>query len=40
MLVRSRLVCFVGICFSMVGGMFADKFHHGSLTSLILLVFV
>ena len=38
MLVRSRLVCFVGICFHMFGGMFADKFHHGSLTSLILLV--
>ena len=24
--------------FSLFGGMFADKFHHGSLTSLILLV--
>ena len=38
MLVRSRLVCFVGICCRMFGGMFADKFPHDSLTSLILLV--
>ena len=38
MLVRSRLVSLVGICFRMFGGMFADKFPHGSLTSFILFV--
>ena len=37
MLVRARLVCVVGICFCMLVE-FADKFHRGSLTSLVLLV--
>ena len=37
-LVRSRLVCVVGICFRMFGWVFADRFPRGSLTSLVLLV--
>ena len=37
-LVRSRWVCMVGICFRMFGWLFADKFHRDSLTSWVLLV--
>ena len=36
--IRSRLVCVVGTCFRMFGWVFADTFHRGSLTSLVLLV--
>ena len=38
MLIRSRLVFVVGICFRMFGSGFADRFLRGSLTSLVLLV--
>ena len=38
MLVRSRLVCVVGIFFRMFGRVFADKFLRDSLSSLVLLV--
>ena len=36
MLVRSRLVFVVGICFRMFDRGVADKFLRGSLTSLVL----
>ena len=38
MLVRSGLVFVVEICFRMFGWVFADRFHRGSLASLVLLV--
>ena len=40
MLIRSSLVFMVGICFCMFGSVFVDKFHHGSLTSLVLSVWL
>ena len=38
MLVRSRMVFVVGFCFRMYDCGVADRFHRGSLTSLVLLV--
>ena len=39
-LVRSRLVFVVGVCFRMFGWGFADRFPRGSLTSLVLWVWI